>query len=117
VQHNSVFEDGGEDAWAYDEVRVVNVVKAQPKPDTFRIAVGDKQTIIDNRYRIAYTQGEEHLNLDGRALLVSEPLNGDVGQKLEWWVAHGELGPVENPSEPTTDESIIESNGAHSVSD
>lgn len=94
IQHNSVYGDGGEDAWGHDSVRVIAVNRARVVHDTFRVAITDKQTVIDNRYRIAYTHGERHVNLDGRALLVAEPLRGDVGQHLEYWVRIGELGPV-----------------------
>jgi len=45
--------------------------------------------VADERYRIAYAVGDRILNLDGRALITHEPLAGDVGSELEYWVSNG----------------------------
>jgi len=94
-QFHSIAGHDAEDVWGFDKVTVIGAKKIRnPEKSHFRIAVGINQTIIDSRYRIVYEHGKTSVNLDGRLLSVSEPLRGDVGANLEWWVEHGTLGPI-----------------------
>lgn len=45
--------------------------------------------VWDDRYQIGYELGGDIINVDGRLFQTDEPLQGDVGTRLEYWMAKG----------------------------
>lgn len=80
--------------WFLLKMQVTDARPVQIGHDTFRPQFATDTTVQDGRYVIAYTVGGQDLNLDGRLLSTHEPLHGDVGANLEWWIEHGELMPT-----------------------
>lgn len=89
--------------WGYTEVKLDHVEHIAPMDGAFRVKFDPAATISDARYRIAYTLGESMLNLDGRILSTAEPLHGEVGENLTWWLKNGafvsEAGNQESDSQ------------------
>lgn len=91
-------ENPADEFWMVTEVALRSVERSKSITDqTFREPIGPVATVVDSRLRIAYRIGEKALNLDGRLLETHEPVHGDVGANLEWWVAHGKLAPLRDP--------------------
>jgi hypothetical protein len=90
--------DEQEDFWGICDLHLLEVVPASIDPATFLEPIGDAEAVInDARYGISYTLGTSTINLDGRLVTTHEPLHGDVGARLEWWIEHATLGPVIDP--------------------
>ena len=80
--------------WGLARITLHSVEPRVERDDTFRVSFDPTADVTDNRYRISYRLGDTALVVDGRLLRTSEPLTGDVGDNLEWWVANGEWGPT-----------------------
>ncbi|MGI9014266.1 MAG: hypothetical protein ACR2GY_08450 [Phycisphaerales bacterium] len=77
-------------SWALTRVELRAISDAVIDEDTFSIQLIDGMEVSDSRYRLGYVVGSNVLNIDGRVLVVNEPLQGDVGESLERWVASGQ---------------------------
>ena len=99
------------DFWGFARIELMAVDPAVADDWPFRMAPRPHSSIIDQRYRIAYDQGAQTINIDGRILQTHQPVHGDVvGHELEWWVQRGQwldsIEPVtERAPSPADDDS------------
>ena len=93
-------DDPSKQLWGYTEVKLDHVERTPLTDGAFRVQFDPAATISDARYRIAYTLGESMLNLDGRILSTAEPLHGEVGENLTWWLKNGAFVSDAEDQEP-----------------
>jgi len=85
--------------WGATDMRMIEVgPKIEPTPEMFDLTFEDGTAIHDERYRITYTLGGTRLMIDGRPFITTEPLTGEVGENLEYWLTKGEFEQVVNVS-------------------
>ena len=99
-------ENPSDEFWFLTRISLRSAEQIVTTPLTFREPVGSGAAVADSRYRISYVIGSTVLNLDGRVIDTHEPLHGEVGHKLEWWVENARFSPL---FDPTTKESARES--------
>ena len=80
--------DESEPSWGVCEIRLLKGEAVEPKDEDFRAVFTDRAIVGDTRYNIAYQFGDRDLNVDGRLYETHEPLRGDVGGRLQWWIEH-----------------------------
>lgn len=81
--------DGSKPSWGLCDMQMVKAERVEPNDDDFKVPFTDNAIIGDTRYNIAYQFGKRDLNVDGRLFETHEPLHGDVGGRLQWWIEHG----------------------------
>lgn len=84
--------------WSMTTIVLKSVEREETTGAKFGGGLGPGTKVVDNRYRIGYRLGRDTINMDGRLVETHEPLHGEVGHNLEWWVQHGKLGPVLDPN-------------------
>ncbi len=83
--------------WGATDMRMIEIgPKIEPTRDTFDIVYDEGTAIHDERYRITYTLGGNRLMIDNRPFMTNEPLTGDVGANLEYWLTQGAFEEVVN---------------------
>jgi len=91
--------------WGASDVQLISTAKVEHDDAAFLAPLDDNAIVGDSRLNIAYHLGSTHINIDGRLLETQEPLKGDVGAKLSWWIAHGhfiDTTPPRVTTAPTT---------------
>jgi hypothetical protein len=89
-----VADDPEESTWAITRVFVRSAIRADLNEHSFHPAPSPGAMVIDTRYRLTYQLGGHLLTVDGRPVRTATPLEGDVGERLEWWLENGEFAPV-----------------------
>jgi hypothetical protein len=80
--------------WTVNRLHVVSIEPEAELASLFHPLPSPIAQVGDSRYRLGYKLGDDVINVDGRRLRTHEPLHGDVGERLEWWIEHGEFSPV-----------------------
>lgn len=80
--------DGSVRSWGVCDIQLVKAETVEPKNEVFRAVFTETALVADIRYNIAYQYGTRNLNVDGRLYETHEPLRGDVGGRLQWWIEH-----------------------------
>ncbi|MGH2549226.1 MAG: DUF1573 domain-containing protein, partial [Thermomicrobiales bacterium] len=83
------FDDPAICGWGYTRITLQSVAHDVPVDQLLDVSPHPQASIADERYRLGYDLGARTIFVDGRILNTHEPLHGDIGDQLEWWVEHG----------------------------
>ena len=79
------------DSWGFARIDLIELNTPNADASSFCEPPRPESSIIDQRYRIAYDQGSNTINVDGRILKTHQEVRGDaVGDELEFWVQRGQ---------------------------
>jgi hypothetical protein len=77
--------------WGHASIDLLETNFREVDDADFTLQFAPDAIIADERYSIVYQLGQRLLNVDGRLFETDEPLHGDVGENLAWWLARGKF--------------------------